>query len=119
ALVFLIVNNSNHLLLYSFLYASTFFLTGIFSHIYIRYFIGLEIKKIKFIQIKEYLIEGLPTFFTSIASSIYSGVGITILVIFSTDDIVGGYSAIFKIPGIIISLFSPILQALFPLISKY
>lgn len=117
-LIFVFVKNSDHLLLYAVLYASTFLLVGIICFMIALLELKIRFTKIEGVKIKENLKDALPTFFTSFAASLYSGIGVTVLTLFYDDNVVGGYSAIIKIPIIFVSLFTPFLQALFPYISK-
>lgn len=117
-LIFVFIKNQSHLLLYAFLYASTFLIVGIACFIISIVNLKITFTKIEVAEIKENLKDALPTFFTSFAGTLYTGIGITVLTLFHDSNIVGGYSAILKIPTIFISLFTPFLQALFPFISK-
>lgn len=118
AMIFLFIKEQTHIELYALFYSSTFLLTGISSFLVTRYIFKVKIIKITKENLKENLIDGLPTFFTSFSASLYSGMGITMLTIFHSEGVVGGYSAVYKIPTILVSLFMPILQALFPYMSQ-
>lgn len=66
-----------------------------------------------FLELKD----GWDLFISQAISKIFSGFGITILGFITTSNMIGVYSAISKIPFVLILFFSPISQALFPYIS--
>ncbi|GAA3645854.1 flippase [Asaccharospora irregularis DSM 2635] len=119
-LVFAFVNNREHLNLYSFLYSFTFLLNGIMSMIIVRLKFHLKFVRFSLNDIKSEFSEGWKLFTTNAMAKIFSGFGVTILGIMGTSNSdVGIYSAILKIPTLVLLLFSPISQALFPYISKF
>ncbi len=117
-LIFIFVKKTNHLLLYAFFYASTFIFVGMFSFFLSFWKLKIRFTKIKKDEIKKNLKDAMPTFFTSFAGTLYTGIGVTVLTLFHDNNVVGVYSAIIKIPTIFVYLFTPFLQALFPYISK-
>jgi len=68
------------------------------------------------IPIKDYR-DGWYLFISQAMSKIFSGIGTTVLGAVATASAVGIYSAIYKIPYIMVLFFSPISQALYPHIS--
>jgi polysaccharide transporter, PST family len=78
----------------------------------------IKLRIIPLLEIIERLKEGFFIFTTNAASKLFSGFGITILGIVASATAVGTYSAIYKIPAVLISCFSPISQALYPHICK-
>ena len=62
--------------------------------------------------------DGFLVFTTSLSSKILSSVGITLLGIFATKSEVGIYSAISKIPNILMLAWIPIGQILYPVSSR-
>lgn len=118
-LIFIFVKSINDLYLYSLLYAISPFLSG---------FIGLFLAKRKYslhfvkIGIKDVfgeLKDGFYVFTTQLSSKVFGSIGITFLGIFATSSVVGIYSAIQKIPNVIILLWSPIDQVVYPITSKH
>ena len=61
--------------------------------------------------------DGWYLFISQAMSKIFSGIGTTVLGFAATSSVVGIYSAIYKIPYIMVLFFSPISQALYPHIS--
>ncbi len=104
----------NSLFLYCAIHSSTGIFIGVVGVIIVRYKLKIRFVKVSFADVILRLKEGFILFTTSVASKIFSGLGITILGIVSNAYIVGIYSAIYKIPTILISCFSPISQALYP-----
>ena len=63
--------------------------------------------------------DGWYTFTTSLMSKLFGGIGITLIAAYGcSNDRIGIYSAINKIPHLLVSLYLPISQAIFPYISK-
>ena len=98
-MVFALVHSENHLYLYCICYAITFLLSAA---------LGILLARIK---------DGWYLFISQAMSKIFSGIGTTVLGAVATPSIVGIYSAIYKIPYIMVLFFSPISQALYPHIS--
>ena len=116
--IFLLIKKPDQYLLYSFLYCITFLLTGVISTIIIKYGFKIRLEKFSFSQMKKEIIDSFHTFLTSAMSKIYSGIAVTVLIIFTNDDIVGGFSMVYKLPLVTVMMFSPIFQTVFPFLSK-
>lgn len=117
-LIFLLINNSNQVNLYAFIYSITFLINGIISVLIVRYKFNIRILKLNFQDIFSELKDGWHIFSTSFASKIFASVGITVLGVTASSSMVGIYSAIYKIPTILIMAYSPFGQVLYPYISK-
>lgn len=117
-LIFLLVKNPSDLFVYCVLYALTSFISGILSLILIKKSLDINLKKITLKEISTELKDGWPIFLTSAMSTLFSGIGITILGFSNSAGIVGVYSAIQKIPYIMIMFYLPIGQAIFPYVSR-
>lgn len=116
-LVFIIVKAQDHLYLYCFCYSVTFVFSAILGITLSRKKYGL---KVKICNIKDAIAEikdGWYLFISQAMSKIFSSMGTTVLGAVATSSVVGIYSAIYKIPYIMILLFSPVSQALYPHIS--
>lgn len=116
--MFVFVKNSDHLLLYALLFVSTNLITALLGTI-----IVMKKFQIRFICINRdelffVLKDGWPLFTTSFASKLCSGFAITALGFFCNDAIIGGYSAVQKIPYILVMMFAPIGQAIYPFICR-
>lgn len=116
--IFLMVKYKEQIYLYCFLYAISNLLNGIISIWWIKVRLKLKITLSKSRVMKQELKEGWYTFTTSIMSNIFSGIGVTILGIVGSDFQVGVYSAIQKIPQVLVLVFIPIGQAMYPTVSK-
>lgn len=116
-LVFLLVRDSTNLYLYCFCYSATFILSAIIGIILANKRYGL---KIRLCKIQDAIIEikdGWYLFISQTMSKIISAVGTTVLGVVATESAIGIYSAIYKLPYIMILFFTPISQALYPHIS--
>lgn len=116
-LIFLFVKNENDLYLYCILYSITLFLSSLISLIVAKKNYNLKFKFAKYKDVINEINEAKYLFVSSAMTKIFSGFGITVLGIFSSSNIVGIYSAIYKIPYILTMFFSPISQALYPFCS--
>lgn len=116
-LTFLMVKNSSDVYLYCIFYSITIFLSSIISLIIARKKYDLKFKFSLFTNIKKEINEGKYLFISSAIAKIFNGLGITVLGFVATSNIVGIYSAIYKIPYILTMFFSPLSQAIFPYIS--
>lgn len=113
-LIFVLVKNPSNYMTVIYLNSFTSILIGIISlSIIFRKF------KIKFVLSKYEILkhefkEGWHIFTTSFLTSILTTTGTFILGLFSTKEVVGYYGAIDKIVKALVSMFSPITQAIFP-----
>ncbi len=116
--IFGFVKTPNDLALYCILYSSSTILIGI-----IGTYIAIYIFKIRFVRINIHDViteikNGWYVFTTSLSSKVFNTFGITVLGILSTNYYVGIYSAIQKVPQLILLIWSPIAQILFPISSQ-
>lgn len=116
--IFCFVKSKNDVLIYSFLYA----ISPVISNI-----IGLMITKLKYhikfmkVTVNDIFTElktGWYIFTTQITSKVFGSIGVTFLIFFSSSKVVGIFSAIQKIPTIMLLLWNPISQILYPVVSK-
>lgn len=117
-LIFTLVKVESDVYLYCFLYALTNFLIGVGGFIIAKKTFQLKLIKVTYSQIVNELKEASYMFMSILGAKIVSSFGITILGIMDTASNIGIYSAICKIPNVIVMMFSPISQALYPYISK-
>lgn len=116
-LVFLMVRSSEHLYIFCFCYSITFVFSAVIGVLYSRKKYGLKVKLCKFNEAIEEIKDGWYLFTSQAMSKIFSSVGTTVLGQVATKSVVGIYSAIYKIPYILILFFSPISQAMYPYMS--
>ena len=117
--IFLWVKEPSHIYLYCLLYAITSLLNGIISMLIIRYSLKIKIKKTSLKDIIGELKDSWSLFTTSAMNRIFSGIGITILGFSNnSNSVIGIYSAIQKVPLILLMFYAPISQAIYPYLSK-
>ncbi|SHK76127.1 flippase [Desulforamulus aeronauticus] len=116
--IFCFVKTENDISLYCLLYSSTHIISGVISAIISRVCFNVKFRFVGFCCILSELKDGLSLFLTSAMSKVMTGIGVTILGFVATETDVGIYSAIQKIPLIMIVAYRPIGQILYPYISK-
>ena len=116
--IFVFVRDSSDLLLYCFFYAVSPSVSGLLGCLLaiIRYKIKI-LKPTKEIIVGE-LKDGWYVFTTQLSSKVFGAIGITLLALFADEHEVGVYSAIQKITNVIILLWGPISQVMYPISSK-
>ena len=116
-MVFSLIHHENHLYLYCICYAVTFLFSAFLSILLARKKYGLKVKLCKVSDALLEIKDGWHLFISQAMSKIFSGIGTTVLGVVATSSVVGIYSAIYKIPYIMVLFFSPVSQALYPHIS--
>ena len=116
--MFVFVKNSKHLLLYALFFVSANLITALLGTIIVMKKFQIRFTRISKGELFFALKDGWPLFTTSFASKLCSGFAITALGFFCTDAIIGGYSAVQKIPYILVMMFAPIGQAIYPFICR-
>lgn len=119
ALIFILVKSANDLYLYCLLYSISPFLSGFIGFFWARKQYSLHLIRIGFKDVIQELKDGFYVFTTQLSSKVFGAIGITFLGIFATSSIVGIYSAIQKIPNVMILLWSPVNQVIYPITSKH
>lgn len=117
-LIFFLVKTHYDILLYSLLYSISPFLSGFIGLIISFRKYGLRFLTPDFRGILNELKQGFYVFTTSLSAKVFGTIGIAFLGLLSTKDIVGAFSAIQKIPSIILLAWAPISQLIYPIISK-
>lgn len=118
-LIFIFVKSINDLYLYCFLYAISPFLSGFIGLFLAKRKYSLHFVKIGINDIFRELKDGFYVFTTQLSSKVFGTIGVTFLGVFATSSVVGIYSAIQKIPNVMILLWSPIDQVVYPITSKH
>lgn len=117
-LIFVFVRQPSDVILYSFFYSISTFLSG---------FVGYGISRIKYkirpvrVSFKDVIMElrdGWLVFTTQFSSKVFGSIGLTFLGIYASTSEVGAFSVIQKIPNILMLGWSPISQVLYPISSK-
>lgn len=117
-LIFTLIKNSSDIYVYCFLYVLTFFLIGLGGFVFVIKKIKVRYCKISLKKIPYQLHEALYTFISILGGRVMTSIGVTVLGIVAAQSDVGIYGAINKIPSVIILMFYPISQAIYPYISK-
>lgn len=117
-LILVFVKSSHHAKLYCFFYSVTFLFSSLIGLLIAMKRFHLKYKIAPMRNVVSAIKENFPLFASAAISRLFGNVGITILGVFVTDEVVGGYSAVYKIPYIMTLFYSPIGQALYPYISK-
>ena len=116
--IFMFVKEVQDVYLYCLFYALTNFLIGFFGFIIALKVFKVKLVVVRFRDIIDELKNAFYTFLTSLSGRVMVSFGITVLSLTYGQSQVGIYSAINKIPNVIIFMFSPISQAIYPYISK-
>lgn len=116
--IFVFVKTSEDLLLYALFYVATNLITSLLGTIVVRKKFQIRFTRFNKNEILFALKDGWSLFTTSFASKICSGFAITALGFFCSDAIVGGYSSVQKIPYILVMMFAPMGQAIYPFICR-
>lgn len=118
ACIFLFVKSKEDLYLYCIFYSISPIVSGVIGTLFVIFKFNIHFIKICFSDIWEEIQDGWYVFTTSMSSKIFSAIGITFLGIFSSDATVGIYSAIQKIPIIMMLAWTPLNQVIYPISSK-
>ena len=118
ALVFCLVKKPEHLLLYCLLYSISPLLSGLIGTVLAKRTFALSVIRMKAKEIFQALKKGFFVFTTSLSAKIFGAIGITFLGFFSSDETVGIYSAIQKIPQMFMLAWTPVSQVLYPISSQ-
>lgn len=116
--IFIFVKSSRDIYLYSFFMTILPMIYGLIGFIIANRKYSLHFIKVPFQAVINELKDGFLIFTTSFSSRILTSVGITILGLFATKYEVGVYSAINKIPNILMLAWFPIAQILYPVSSR-
>ncbi len=116
--IFAFVRSSNDIFLYCLLYSVTSFCGGVFGM-----GIALFKEKVRFTvqgirSAWAELKDGWYVFTTSLSTKIFNAFGVTFLGLVATNAEIGVFSAIQKIPSILMLVWSPISQILYPISSQ-
>ena len=104
-MVFALVHSENHLYLYCICYAITFLLSAVLGILLARKKYGLKVRLCRIADAISEIKDGWYLFISQAMSKIFSGIGTTVLGAVATASAVGIYSAINKIPYIMVLYF--------------
>ena len=117
-LIFACVNSHKDILLYCLLYSLSPVISNLIGIIFIKLKYGLKLKFISIQKIVREIKEGWYIFTTQLTSKIFGAIGVTFLTFFTTKSTVGVFAAIQKIPNILLLLWMPISQILYPIVTQ-
>ncbi|WP_297950687.1 flippase [uncultured Lactobacillus sp.] len=117
-LIFWCVKGINDLLIYSYLYAVSPLISNIIGLGIVKVKYNIKFVKVKVVEIIDELKKGWYIFTTQFTAKVFGAIGITFLTFYSDSSTVGIFSAIQKIPNLMILIWSPISTILYPMVSK-
>lgn len=117
-LIFVGVRSYEDILLYCFLYSLSPIISNLIGIIIVKCKYKLKLCRVSFNEIKNEFKTGWYIFTTQLTSKVFGSIGITFLTFLATKSTVGIFSAIQKIPNILLLLWLPISQVLYPIVSK-
>lgn len=118
ALTFCLVKEAKDIYLYCLLYAVSPVISGMLGIVFAKKSFRIHLVKITIGDIYEEMKMGWYVFTTQLSSKVFGAIGITFLGVFASNKEVGIYSAIQKIPNIMILAWTPITQVLYPISSQ-
>lgn len=117
-LIFIFVKNKSDIYAYTFFYSITYIISALLTIRVAKKKYNIRYIHVGIGSIFTVLKEAWYIFLSSALIKVFSGIALSILTIVSSNYYIGVYSAIYKIPYILVMAFSPISQALYPSISK-
>lgn len=118
ALIFVFVKTADDIFMYCFLYSISPFLSGFIGLFVAKNRYKLKFIKMGFADILMELKDGVYVFTTQLSGKVFGAIGVTFLGLFESESTVGIYSAIYKIPNILLLLWMPISQVIYPITSR-
>lgn len=116
--IFALVKKASDIYLYCFLYSIIPLISGVVGLVYARRRYSLRLVKVTLHEVIDEMKEGWYVFTTQLSSKVFGAIGITFLGFFVTSAEAGIYSAVQKIPYIMMLAWGPISQILYPISSR-
>lgn len=117
-LVFVIVHDKNDLIAYSILYSISPLISGFTGFAVAKNKFHVNFIKVTLSEVLDELKKGWYVFTTQLSSKVFGAIGITFLGLFASRTEVGTFSAIQKIPNIMMLAWAPISQVVYPISSQ-
>ena len=117
-LIFLFVNGPSDLPLYCLFYSITYLIISFLGVIIARIKFKCRLTNFSFLEVFGELKDAFHLFITNFSSKIFTIISVTVLGLFYSDVEVGGFSAVQKIPQIVVLAYIPLSQAIFPHVCK-
>lgn len=118
SLIFTLVKEPSDLLVYCLLYSISPIISGVLGVLIVRNKFKIKFTRLSRVDVIDELKDGWYVFTTSLSGKVFGAIGITFLGVFSDKEVVGIYSAIQKIPSMILLLWMPVGQVLYPVASR-
>ena len=116
--IFLFVRKPEHIIIYCILYTLSPVISNTIGLIIARIKYRVRFVKVSWGDIFACLKEGSYVFFTQLSSKVFGAIGVTFLGMWASNADVGVYSAINKVPYVLLLLWGPISQIIYPISSK-
>ena len=116
-LIFLCVKDSSDLVVYCVLYGAVTLISGLIGTVIVCVKFGVRLQHITWTTCREEVTEGWYLFISSFSNKVLSSLGITFLGLIATSYDSGIYAALNKIPNILLLVWNPINQVLYPITS--
>ncbi|MDB8564131.1 flippase [Turicibacter sanguinis] len=117
-LLFVFIQNSNQYILVPLINSIILIIVAIYSLNFINRKLDIKFIRPTIKSMKKEIVDGKDIFVTTFFSAILSNIGNFCIGLFLGDTVVGYYGAINKITKAIVSMFSPIITAIYPFINK-
>lgn len=117
--IFAFVRTAEDLFLYCFLYSVSPLLSGFVGLFIAKKKYKLNLRKLHMHEIYNEIKDGWFVFTTQLSAKAFGAIGVTFLGIFAPPTEVGIFSAIQKIPNIMILAWTPISQVVYPISSQH
>lgn len=116
--IFLFIHNEKDYLYLPLINSIILILIGIYSLFFISKKLNIKFSNPNFTKIKSELKDGWYIFITTFFSNILANIGNFFIGLFLGDTAVGYYGAINKITKTIISMFNPVITAIYPFLTQ-
>lgn len=117
-LIFLLVKRADDLYLYCLLYSVSPIISGFAGLIVAKRAYALKVIRVGVGDVLAELKDGFFVFTTQLSSKVFGAIGVTILGVFCVPEVVGSFAAIQKIPTMMMMLWAPVSQVLYPIASR-
>ncbi len=114
-LIFLCVRDASDLIVYCLLYSVVNFFNGLIATGIVCGKFKLRLQRIPLSKFREDVVEGWYLFTSTFSSKVLSSLGVTFLGWFATPYDCGIYGALYKIPSMLLLVWNPISQVLYPI----
>lgn len=118
ALIFILIKGPDDVYTYSLLYSVSPLIAGFVGLAVARRTYDLHFVRVTMGEVLGELRDGFYVFTTQLSAKVFGAAGVTMLGVMAPASVVGIYSAIQKVPNLIMLAWSPVSQVLYPISSK-